>query len=44
LAVAEQDALFAEFLCEDPVISQQVIDSLLLSTIDPTKGGGTNFT
>jgi hypothetical protein len=36
LVVAEQDAFFAEFLSEDPVFSQQVIDSFLLSTIDPT--------
>jgi hypothetical protein len=35
LVVEKQDALFAEFLSENPVFRQRVIDSLLLSTIDP---------
>jgi hypothetical protein len=34
--VIEQDSFFAEFLSEYAVFRQQVIDGLLLSTIDPT--------
>jgi len=36
LVVVEQNSLFAEFLFENPVFCQKVIDGLLLPTIDPT--------
>jgi hypothetical protein len=34
--VIEQDSFFAEFLSDYAVFRQEVIDGLLLSTIDPT--------
>jgi hypothetical protein len=36
LVVVEQDAHFAEFLYENPVVRQKVLDGHLLSTVDPT--------
>ncbi len=35
LVVVEQDPFLSELLTEDPVLRQEVLDSVLLSAIDP---------
>ena len=37
LVVVKEDSPFSEFLSEDPVLRQEVVDGLLLSTIDPAR-------
>jgi hypothetical protein len=37
LVVAKEDSLFPELLSEDPILRYEVLDSVLLFAIDPTR-------
>ena len=37
LVVVKEDSLLPEFLSENPVLCQQVLDGVLLSAIDPVR-------